>query len=279
MTSCQQYGYSIGLQASKQALESSIVAWLKEGSNNFNPGCADTSIADFETDLSNDERTISNDDSVGFRETAMGQPWWLAMPECGNCAFMQEMCAGVDPLQTRTLHAEPLQEQPRVLCDSNRAPALPSTSIKLGVQLSRSNAATSVRWTVDAKKMRSTDRVVVSSLFMLLLSGQPMPFRMMLVPAVACRRRGGHCFKKARGVGRVQLKCEASDIPEDINTKIRFALSVGSEPLRGPHEHDLRHAMLCGLPRDEADWNFVEAEDIASHTFAVCLTVLNTEIP
>lgn len=294
MTSCQKYDYSLGLQASKQALESSIVAWLQKESNKTSPGCAVISLAEFETDVANDETTISSDDSVGFRDAAMEQPWWLAMSESCACNFTQQTCAVLQPLQIRTLHSESPKETSTVHDDNNLAFAtsqpwppleptcsaeFPSTSMKFGVQLIRSNTATLVKWTVDAKKMRSTDRVVVSPLFMLLLSGQPMPFRMMLVPAAVCRRRGGHCFKRARGRGSVQLKCEASDIREDVNTNIQFTLCVGEGPLRGPVEHDLRHAMLCGLPRDQADWNFGEAEDVASHTFTVRLTVLHNGTP
>mmetsp|Transcript_27692 Transcript_27692/g.54356 ORF Transcript_27692/g.54356 Transcript_27692/m.54356 type:complete len:292 (+) Transcript_27692:44-919(+) len=287
MTFCQSYDYSVDLQASRRALESSIVAWLKRESTNTNPDCVDMNHVDFEIEISNDETTVSNDDNVGLGETAMEQLCWKASSENCDSSFTQQTCVVLDPTRRHSIAPTEMsmihKQNNRAFATSQPLPSLAprwtaelsATSIKLGVKLNRSNAATSVKWIVDAKKMRSTDRVVVSSLFLVLLSGQPMPFRMMLVPAAVCRRRGGHCFKRARGRGSVQLKCETNHFQEDVNTKITFTLCVGPGPLRGPHEHDLRHAMLCGLPRDQAHWNFDEAEDVLSHTFTVCLTVLH----
>jgi len=283
VSSCGKVDY-VDLRASKQALESSIVAWLKKESNNLNPNSAAASVADFETDCPKDDASSSADDGVstcspGYHGTVFGQPWKLSIPKSWDCNPSQVGSDFVEPLQTHTFQTEPLKAKVSPFSApslaSERTAELRAVPVKFGLQLHRSGSTIAVQWIVDAKKTRSTDRVVVSSPFMLPLGGQLLPFRMMLVPTAVCKRRGGHCFKRAQGRGSVQLKCEASDFPPDDNTRIQYAVRVGFGRLRGPKEHDFRQAMVCGSPRNEEDWNFAEAEDMASRTFTVHLEVLH----
>merc|ERR1712203_252231 len=62
-----------------------------------------------------------------------------------------------------------------------------------------------VRWTVDARKLKSTDREKVSPLFEL-GCGPEFQFRMVMRPKKMDDNRGGACFKRARGRGTVELK-------------------------------------------------------------------------
>ena len=288
----------VDLRASKQALESSIVAWLKKESNSFNPNSAAASVGDCETDCPYDD-TSSTDDVVsacspGYRGMAFEQHWGLSIPRTceGNpsllpCCFADPLRMHVprtDPLKVKSIlqngehdcsHQVPPFSQIVPSLTSEWAAELRTMPLIFGVQLHRSESTTAVQWTVDAKKMRSKDRVVVSSPFMLPLGGQLLPFRMILVPSVVCKKARGHCFKKAEGRGSVQLKCEASDLPQDANTRIQYSVRVGWERFRGPKEHDFRQAMVCGLPKNQEDWNFAEAEDVASRTFTVHLEVLH----
>jgi len=262
----------VDLRASKQALESSIVAWLKNESNSLNPSNAEVSVADFETDCPNDD-TSSNVDHVsacssGYRGTAFEQPWRLSIPPLKVKFILQ---TGEHDYNHQV---PPFSKTVASLASEWKAEVRTMPHI-LGVQLHRSESTTGVQWTVDAKKVRSKAIVVVSSPFMLPLGGQLLPFRMMLVPTLVCKTRRGHCFKQAEGRGSVQLKCDASDLPQDANTKIQYSVRVGWERFRGPKEHDFRQAMVCGLPRDQEDWNFAEAEDVASRTFTVHLEVLH----
>jgi len=297
MSSCGKVD-CMDLRASKQVLESCIVAWLKKESDSPNPSSAAVSVADFETDCSNDDTSSGPDDGVSacspYHGAAFAQPWRLSTPKIWDSNPSQLPCDVVDPLQMHALQTEPstaksmlqggehdCSHQPSPVSqtapslESERTAELRTVPVTFGVQLHRSESTTAAQWTVDAKKLRSTDRVVVSPPFVLPLGGQLLPFRMMLVPAVVCKRRGGHCFKRAQGRGSVQLKCEASDLPQDASTKIQYALRVGWGRLRGPNEHDFQQAMVCGLPRDQEDWNFAEAEDAASRTFTVHLEVLH----
>jgi len=298
MSSCAKVD-CVDFSASKQALESSIVAWLKKESNSFNPSSAAASVADCETDCPYDDTSSSTDDVVsasspGYRGMAYEQAWGLAIPRSceGNPSLLPsdfveplpKHAPRTDPLKVKSIlqngdhgcsHLVPPFSQTVPSQASEWTAELRTMPSTLGVQLHRSESTTRVQWTVDAKKLRSKDRVVVSSPFMLPLGGQLLPFRMMLVPSVECKKARGHCFKKAEGRGSVQLKCEASDLPQDANTRIRFSVRVGWERFRGPNEHDFRQAMVCGLPKDQEDWNFAEAEDIASRTFTVHLEVLH----
>jgi len=286
MASMSSFGQvdCVHFRANKQALESSIVAWLKKESNSVNPSSAAVSIADFETDCPNDDASSSADDGVGayspgYHGVAFEQPWRLSIPKSWDFNPLQLPSDFAEPLHIHTLQTEPL----KVSSVSPTAPSLASertaecraVPVKFGVQLHRSETTTAVQWTVDAKKLQSTDRVVVSSPFVMPLGGQLLPFRMMLLPKVVCKRRGGHCFKRAQGRGSVQLKCDASDVPQDADARIQYAMRVGRGRSRGPTEHDFREAMVCGLPRDHEDWNFAEAEDIDSKTFTVYLEVLH----
>jgi len=290
---------SVDLRASKQALESSIVAWLKMESNSLNPSSAAASVADCETDCPNDDTSSSTDDGVSacsprYRGMAFEQPWKLSIPKSWESnpsllpsGFLEPLrmhALQTDPLKVKSIlengehdcsHRVPPISQTVPSLTSNWAAELRTMPLIFGVQLHRSESTTGVQWTVDAKKMRSTDRVVVSSPFMLPLGGQLLPFRMMLVPTVLCKTGRGHCFKKTEGRGIVQLKCDASDLPQDANTRIQYSVRVGGERFRGPKEHDFREAMVCGLPRGQEDWNFAEAEDVASRTFTVHLEVLH----
>jgi len=232
--------------------------------------------------------------SPGYRGMAFKQPWGLSIPiSCeGNPSLL--LCGFVEPLRMHAPRTDPLKVKSILQngehdCSRQLPPFSQTVSslasewtaelrtmpLTFGVQLHKSESATRVQWTVDAKKVQSKDHVVVSSPFMLPCGGQLLLFRMMLVPSVECKKARGHCFKKAEGRGSVQLKCEASDLPQDANTRIRYSVRVGWERFRGPNEHDFRQAMVCGLPKDQEDWNFAEAEDIASRTFTVHLEVLH----
>jgi hypothetical protein len=83
-------------------------------------------------------------------------------------------------------------------------------------------------------------------------------------------------FRKSRGLGYVLLKCEA-ELPESC-ANIKFRLSIGSGPKgqgsRGPVKHNFSRSALCGLPEKEQEWNFGEAVDQRSSTFAIVLDIM-----
>jgi len=135
-----------------------------------------------------------------------------------------------------------------------------------------------VHWTVDARKLRGNDKQAVSPPFPLAF-GSRFPnvnFKMMIYPKVVNDSKGGASFKKAKGRGYVQLKCER-ELPEDV-AGVSFRLSVGGggrhEEPRGPVAHNFHASAVCGLPRDLEEWDFQGAVDQESMTFVVCLEIV-----
>jgi hypothetical protein len=128
---------------------------------------------------------------------------------------------------------------------------------------------THIKWTVDAKKLQTKDNVIVSPSFEIAME-RPMPFRMMLLPREVTDKKGGHCFKKARGTGSVQLKCEADLEDSGLNATVAFKISAGGEmQQRGPAMHDFAQAGVCGLPKKEQLWHFNDGIDTSSQTFSI----------
>merc|ERR1712216_187434 len=75
-----------------------------------------------------------------------------------------------------------------------------------------------VSWQVDARKLDSQDKQAVSPQFVIALPVLgPQPFKIALYPKVTNDSKRGASFKKAKGKGKVVLKCEAQlppSVPE-----------------------------------------------------------------
>jgi len=132
-----------------------------------------------------------------------------------------------------------------------------------------------VLWTVYSRKLKGSNKVVVSPSFKLFPWGT---FRMMLVPMAANDRKGGGSFKNAKGRGIVQVKCE-DELDEE--SEVRFRISVrGSDKSgptedqpRGPVVHKFADSSICSLPREQEEWDFQKDVD-STQAFVVCLEVL-----
>lgn len=120
-----------------------------------------------------------------------------------------------------------------------------------------------VRWAADAKKLASKDKQVVSPEFDIDIPGCGVqPFRIVLYPMAKNQSRGGACFKKAKGHGRVELKCVAqlSDTP---SLSVSFGISKDLTPCyRGPVAHDFSQHNTCSLPVDDEEWDFSSVVDV-----------------
>lgn len=125
-----------------------------------------------------------------------------------------------------------------------------------------------VTWTIDARKLQTKDNVIVSPSFEIDMV-RPIPFRMMLLPREVTDKKGGHCFKKARGAGSVQLKCEADLEDSAFDTTLTFRVSAGGEKQRGPVTHDFARTGVCSLPTKEQLWHFSDFIDATSQTFSI----------
>jgi len=134
-----------------------------------------------------------------------------------------------------------------------------------------------IRWTVDARKLKSTDREAASPTFHLSCSS-PMEFKLVIRPRKVEDSRGGACFRKARGKGTVQLRI-LTGVDETTSPIVTFRIAVGSQSHRhrprGPVKHNFADRPICGLPEGKDEWDFTKTVDEATQTFVVCLEVLS----
>jgi len=138
-----------------------------------------------------------------------------------------------------------------------------------GVCVLCSSEATRVSWTVNTKQLRNGNKVIVSPPFTLHF-GHPLRFKLLLrrrPPQFGHAKRGGDCFKKAQGMGSVELKCEET-VGESTDGRITLCASLkqqGHYRQGHPVAHDFAQEAVCALPRGElaADqwWNFEDAVD------------------
>jgi len=132
-----------------------------------------------------------------------------------------------------------------------------------------------ISWAADAKKLESWDKQLVSPQFSIDIPehGEHM-FKMVLYPMVVNDGKHGAAFKKARGRGRVVLKCD-SELP-DTFPLLSFHISIGNgdnlQPARGPVTHNFTEQSCGGLRKDEEEWHFASVV-CGSRTFVVSLEI------
>jgi hypothetical protein len=132
-----------------------------------------------------------------------------------------------------------------------------------------------VSWQVDARKLESQDKQAVSPQFIIALPALgPQPFKIALYPKITNDAKRGASFKKAKGKGKVVLKCEAqlpSGTPE-----IAFRIGIGRgdkvQLPRGPVAHNFSEQSMRGLAKSEEEWDFNSAVD-ESGTFVVSVAL------
>jgi len=132
-----------------------------------------------------------------------------------------------------------------------------------------------IQWHVDARKLRGNDKQAVSPPFELSFGNQLVTFKMMLYPKVVSDAKGGASFKKAKGTGFVQLKCEA-ELSEDV-AQVKFRIGIGNGSLaerRGPISHNFSQSAVCGLPKDQEEFDFPSVIDADSMTFLIVLEIV-----
>mmetsp|Transcript_133581 Transcript_133581/g.236376 ORF Transcript_133581/g.236376 Transcript_133581/m.236376 type:complete len:371 (+) Transcript_133581:67-1179(+) len=123
-------------------------------------------------------------------------------------------------------------------------------------------------WQVDAKKLRSNERQIISPSFKI---SQQASIKMMIKPKSAGERKGQAGFRSSRGLGSVEVKFVEGSA---VAPKLRFCISVGDQPQRGPFEHDFGSSSVCSLPQDMEEWDFSSCVNPESSSFLVSLQVL-----
>jgi len=151
--------------------------------------------------------------------------------------------------------------------------AVPPTAHTISHAVSAATGVHRVVWTVDAEKLRSQERQAVSPSFELPM-GESVVSRLVIFPKPAAGARGGASFKKSKGWGSVQLKCEASSGFAIFQVSIGDGSGNFPKQPRGPVRHNFADHSTCGLPKDLEQWDFGKAVSKATQTFAVCLDIL-----
>uniref|UniRef100_A0A7S1EY76 Uncharacterized protein n=1 Tax=Noctiluca scintillans TaxID=2966 RepID=A0A7S1EY76_NOCSC len=134
-------------------------------------------------------------------------------------------------------------------------------------------------WPNDARKLDSMDKQAVSPEFEIHYPGLgPKQFKMVIYPRVVNDQRRGAGFKKAKGRGRVELKCMEESVPASL-PDVAFRIGVGSgdkvQPFRGPVRHNFYERAFGCLPNDD-EWNFGASVD-ETGTFTVVLEIAPVE--
>jgi len=149
------------------------------------------------------------------------------------------------------------------------------------VRPSTATGCTHVHWAVDSRKLDGQDKQAVSQVFLVELPGQgPTPFKLVLYPRATNDGKHGAGFKKAKGRGRVVLKCEAQ-ITEGFSD-VSFRVGVGRadkgsetlQALRGPVTHNFSEHSCHGLAKSEEEWDFTAS--VEDRTFLVTVEIAPT---
>jgi hypothetical protein len=136
-----------------------------------------------------------------------------------------------------------------------------------------------VQWNVDARKLRGSCKQAVSPPFDLNFGSHfpRVPFKIVIYPKSVNDGKGGACFKKARGRGFLQLKCEAQLSGETVaNVTFRFSLGSGKRK-QDIHTTEISHNFAAYATCDTCrtmEWDFNEAVDEDSGTFSVQLEIV-----
>lgn len=139
------------------------------------------------------------------------------------------------------------------------------TSRIIGEQ-SFANKYIKVRWVVDAKRLCTTDKQVVSRSFDI---SPGCSFKLILRPTMTSGKKGQACFGNARGCGSVDLK-----LMKHTGTAptLEFSVSIGQGPMCGPvRKHDF-HDIISS--KGDHKFDFRSTVDQSS-TFLVSMKVLS----
>lgn len=154
-----------------------------------------------------------------------------------------------------------------------------TASNKITIETS-DDGSTRVHWSADGRRLESHMKQIVSPEFTIELPGLgPAAFKFAIFPKAVNDQKHGSGFKKAKGKGRVVIKCE-EHLPEGTSDAVmRFLISIGSggkqQPLRGPVTHDFSEQPCGGLASCNDEWSFTTAVD-ESGIFVVSFLILPT---
>lgn len=114
-------------------------------------------------------------------------------------------------------------------------------------------------WSMPELKLNSTDKIAVSPSFEVPLckSSLPVKFKLMMIPQTRSEGRHESSFKKCKGKVSLELKCE-EDLTNNTSM-VNFKFFVGSQPPRGPVNHNFSQSAVSGLPKKLETWDLTRS--------------------
>lgn len=130
---------------------------------------------------------------------------------------------------------------------------------------------TPVQWTVDARKLKSTDKVIVSPSFEIRCGARSSKCKLMIFPDVLDTKRGGSTFRKSKGKAYVEVKCESNPPEHEVEFTMAVTDIINTSrltPCCGPFHHNFAEANICKI---QQVWDL--PCDANTSTFQVLLCV------
>jgi len=171
----------------------------------------------------------------------------IAMPkfieQAPQTCMPQQPCKPVAPVAESTTH------MPSPTAQESDCGSQPQEQHRL--TCSRNDGTFEVIWHVEKRWLSSESRLITSPSFLISFGSG--------LPEASCKlvlHAQGSTFKKSRGHGHFDIKCE-SVLPE-ASSCVSASFSIGTglkeQPARGPVLHSFAESATCGLPDDEDDW-------------------------
>ena len=190
--------------------------------------------------------------------------------------FLQPPC-----FQDDTSNNSCLSTSPRTPVTAPITPITSSTSGASGplsgpLQVTGASGEEVVRWTVDARKLESQDKQILSPQFDLYSKeGTITPFRLMIL-AKETRGKGCRGFLKAKGRGRLFMKCESSSVSEMAPVAFRVTVGPGTaaEKSKVLEAHQFADHSCCPFQEGKEDWDLLPTADMSKH-FEIMVEVLH----
>eukprot|EP00929_Paragymnodinium_shiwhaense_P037220 TRINITY_DN19870_c0_g1_i1.p1 TRINITY_DN19870_c0_g1~~TRINITY_DN19870_c0_g1_i1.p1 ORF type:complete len:595 (+),score=135.17 TRINITY_DN19870_c0_g1_i1:69-1853(+) len=178
------------------------------------------------------------------------------------------------PVEEAELPPPPAGEADVEELSSEAAPTMPNS---VSVETTDSGKVR-VFWALASSKLDSLDKQAVSPSFELDLAGDEgkQPFKLIVHPTPKNDGRRGAGFRKSKGKGWIELKCEAPRKSGSQGIVFRFAVGRDEvrQPTRGVVFHDFAEmGSVCGLPKGQDQWDFRAAVD-DHRTFLIILEVM-----
>lgn len=142
-------------------------------------------------------------------------------------------------------------------------PQEPRAELKAAIrEPAAADAEEAFQWEVPTHKFKLTDRSIVSKSFIVLMGPgeekDKVPFLVQVTAAKTGDKKGCHSFKKAKGIGKLEVNCKKR--PPEGSEPIKFYFNVGGER-RGPVTHNFAESSLCGLLQEDEYWDFIALEN------------------